>query len=272
MAFRWCCGSDDSALHLREQAEALGLNVHVRSLSEKMGNLALQGPKSRDILRKVVHTQPSRPTLDAIKWFGFTIARIGGEDGPAVMLCRSGFTGELGYEIFCDTRDAETVWDRLMEAGEPEGLRPMGGTALDMLRIEAGLMISGAEFGPEVDAFEAGLAFAVDFKKPEFLGRAALERNASAQRRKLVGLLFSGNEAPHHGDGVFVGRNRVGTVTSASYSPELGHAIAMARVAVEDADNGAVLEVGKLDGHMKRLPATVTSLPFIDPSREKARA
>ncbi|WP_254684860.1 DUF1989 domain-containing protein [Tateyamaria omphalii] len=271
-AFRWCCGSDNSGLHLREQAAAHGLNVRVLSYGDKIQNLALQGPKSRDILRKIVFTQPSRPALDNLKWFGFTIARLHDRDGPMFMLCRTGFTGELGYEIFCDSADAVTIWDALMEAGAPDGLVPMGSHALEMLRIEAGLMISGAEFGPEADAFESGLGFAVDLKKPHFIGRTALERNTTAPRRTLVGLHMVGNEVPVHGDGIFVGREQVGTVTSACHSPALGHAICMARVAVENAATGTNLEVGKLDGHMKRLGATLVDLPFLDPKREKARA
>ncbi|WP_299745284.1 aminomethyltransferase family protein [uncultured Tateyamaria sp.] len=271
-AFRWCCGSDNSGLHLREQAEAHGLNVRVLSHGSKMQNLALQGPKSRDILRKLVFTQPSRPTLDNLKWFGFTIARLHDREGPMFMLCRTGFTGELGYEIFCDSNDAVAIWDALIDAGTPLGLAPMGGDALEMLRIEAGLMIAGAEFGPDMDAFESGLGFAVDLKKPDFIGRAALERNNIAPRRKLVGLSMVGNEVPSHGDGVFVGREQVGTITSACHSPALGHAICMARVAIENAAPGTDLEVGKLDGHMKRLGATLVDLPFLDPKREKARA
>ncbi|MEM6891041.1 MAG: DUF1989 domain-containing protein [Pseudomonadota bacterium] len=271
-AFRWCCGSDNSALHLREQAEALKLNARVLSLGDRMVNLALQGPKSRDILRHVVFTQPSRPSLDNLKWFGFTIARLHDRDGPMFMLCRSGFTGELGYELFCDRADAVEIWDALMAAGADHGLVPMGGHALDMLRIEAGLMIAGAEFGPDVDAMESGLGFAVDFKKSEFIGRAALERNAASVRRKLVGLHFPDDETVAHGEAVFVGREQVGVVTSACASPHFGHTIAMARVAIENAELGNTLEVGKLDGHMKRLSATVVDLPFVDPEREKARA
>jgi aminomethyltransferase len=271
-AFRWCCGSDESALHLREQADALGLNVRILSYGDRLQNLALQGPRSRDILRQIVFTQPARPALDNLKWFGFTIARLHDRDGPMFMLCRTGFTGELGYEIFCDSADAVAIWDALVDAGEPMGLVPMGSDALEVLRIEAGLMISGAEFGPDVDAFESGLGFAVDMTKPDFIGRAALERNSTAPRRKLVGLRMAGNEVPTHGDGVFVGRERVGTITSACHSPALGHAIGMARVAVENATPGAPIEVGKLDGQMKRLGATVVEMPFIDPKREKARA
>jgi len=270
-AFRWCCGSSDSALHLREQAERLGLAVHVLTLGHKMANLALQGPTSRDILHDAVFTQPTRPSLDNLKWFGFTIARLHDREGPVFMLCRTGFTGELGYEIFCDRSDAEAIWDGLMKAGEIHGLVPMGGDALSMLRIESGLMLAGAEFGPDVDAMESGLAFAVNFKKDDFIGKAALERNRASPRRKLVGLQFCGNEAPMHGDGVFLGREKVGLITSACYSPELGHAIAMARIAIENSQIGTELEAGKLDGHMKRLPCVVTSLPFIDPKREKPR-
>ena len=272
MVFRWCCGSDDSALHLREQAEKLGLNVKVRSLRQRMVNLAVQGPKSRDILREITFTQPNRPSLDSLKWFGFTIARLGDRNGPSFMLCRTGFTGELGYEIFCDQDDALPIWDGLMAAGKPLGLVPMGGEALEMLRIEAGLMMAGAEFGPDCDAFESGLGFAIDLKKDDFIGRVALERNAAAPRRKLMGLTIDGMHAPRHGDGVFLGREQVGIVTSACASPEMGHAIAMARLAIENADPGTVVEIGQLDGRMKRLPCTVTNLPFLDPKREKARA
>ena len=271
-AFRWCCGSPNSALHIREQAEHLNLNAKVLSHGHKTVNLALQGPKSRDILSEIVFTQPSRPSLGNLKWFGFTIARLHDRDGPMFMLCRTGFTGELGYEIFCDQNDAVAIWDGIMEAGEAYGIAPMGSEALNMLRLEAGLMIAGAEFGPDADALESGLGFAVDFKKERFIGREALERNNSAPRRKLVGLLFKSNEAPVHGDGVFVDREQVGVVTSASYSPELGHAIAMARIAIENSAPSTILEVGKLDGHMKRLPCTVCNLPFLDGKREKPRA
>ncbi|MEX0349626.1 MAG: DUF1989 domain-containing protein [Paracoccaceae bacterium] len=270
--YRWCCGSDNSALHLRETAKRLGLNARVLSLGHRMVNLALQGPKSREILSKIVYTHPARPTLANIKWFGFTVARIGDSTGPMFMLCRSGFTGELGYEVFCDKDDALEIWDAIVDAGKPLGLVPMGGAALDMVRIEAGLMIAGAEFAPDVDAMESGLGFAVDFKKETFIGKDALVRNADAARRKLVGLIFAGKDAPAHGDPVFVGRDQVGVITSGTHSPQLGHAIAMARVAVENASEGSQLEVGKLDGHMKRLPCKVTGLPFLDPKREKARA
>ena len=270
--FRWCCGSEGSGDWLRKRAEERNLRVHIRSLHARLANLAVQGPHSRDILREIVFTQPTRPGLDNLKWFGFTQARLHDRDGAPFMLTRTGFTGELGYEIFCDAGDAISIWDAVTEAGEPHGLVPMGTEALAMLRVEAGLMAAGAEFAPEVDAMEAGLGFAVDLRKETFVGREALARNAEAPRRRLVGLSFASDDVPDHGDTVFAGDRPAGVVTSAVKSPLLGRGIAMARMAVEHAEEGGALEVGRLDGCMKRLACTVVPVPFLDPKREKPRA
>ncbi|WP_206057285.1 aminomethyltransferase family protein [Nitratireductor sp. XY-223] len=270
--FRWCCGSEESARHFREAAQEDGMKVWIKAYGPAMPSLALQGPNSRKLLERLVFIQPHQPALEAIKWFGVTVARLHDRNGPAFMLSRTGFTGELGYEIFCAQDAAVGIWDALMEAGSDIGITPMGLDALETIRIEAGLMVAGAEFSPGTDAFEAGLGFAVDLKKDAFIGRDALLRNRAAPRRALVGLLFEGNEVPNHGDPVIVGRREVGTVTSATRSPMLGRPIAMARVAVEHAQEGSTIEIGQLDRHSKRLQATITSIPFIDPKRERARA
>lgn len=159
-----------------------------------------------------------------------------------------------------------------MDVGAMHGLKPMAGDALEILRIEASLMMAANEFGPDCYAFESGLGFAVDLKKDATLGRAALERNSAASRRKLVGPKFNDAKYPVHGDCIYVGRDQVGVVTLGTFSPQLWHAIATARIEIENADDGGELEVGKLDGHMKRLPRMVTSILFIDPKREKALA
>jgi len=205
-----------------------------------------------------------------MKWFGSTVARLNDRNGVPFQLTRTGYTGELGYEIFCTESDALEIWDALMQIGKAFGITPMGLDALDTIRIEAGLMAAGAEFGPDVDAYESGLGFAVDLKKPDFVGREALARNKESPRRTLVGLRFNGNEVPVHGDGVYADKRQVGVITSAVRSPALGCAIAMARVSTEWADSEQ-LEVGKLDGHMKRLTATICAVPFVDPKRERPR-
>lgn len=270
--FRWCCGSDDSGIQLKQLAEQQGLNVWIKSLYSSLANLAIQGPRSRELISRITFTQPTATDVEQLRWFGSTIGRLHDRDGEPYQLTRSGYTGELGYEVFCHPDSALTIWDAIMEAGADLGVTPMGLGALETIRIEAGLMAAGAEFGPDIDAYEAGLGFAVDLKKPDFVGKAALERNQSSPRRVLKGLLFDSHEAPIHGDPVMVGRRQVGVITSATVSPALDCAIAMARIAVNHADNGTELEVGKLDGHGKRLLARCCDIPFVDPTRSRARA
>ena len=210
--------------------------------------------------------------LDNLNWFGVTVARIDDRDGIPFMLARSGYTGELGYELFCSKSDAPALWDAVMAAGEEFGISPMGSAALEILRVEAGLAAAGAEFAPGVDAYEAGLGFAVSLKKSDFVGKAALARNAVEPRRKLTGLMFDCDDVPQHGAHVFAGERPVGQITSAVRSPMFERTIAMARLAVEFSDNQTKLEVGQMDGRMKRLSATVCDTPFYDPKRERARA
>jgi aminomethyltransferase len=234
----------------------------------------VQGPLSREILSEVVWTRPDQPTIEELGWFRLTIARIGDDQGIPLVVSRTGYTGELGFEVFCHPDDAPAVWDAVFAVGGPKGMVPMGLEALDMLRIEAGLIFAGYEFCDQTDPFEAGIGFTVPLKTKEddFIGRdALLERKASPQRT-LVGLELAGDEVAGNGDGIFVGRNQVGTVTSGVRSPTLGRSIALARVAVGHSEIGTELEVGKMDGHQKRLPATVVRFPHYDPDKERVRA
>lgn len=268
-AYRWCCGSEESARHLTELAA--DLDVRINDMQSSLPNLALQGPKSRDILRDIVFTQPHVPSLDEVKWFGVTVARLHDREGAPFMLSRSGYTGELGYEIFCDAAHATEVWDAIMQAGEAHGIKPMGGDALEIIRIEAGLAAAGSEFTADVDAYEAGLGFAVDLKKEAFIGREALINHNEAPRRVLRGMLFDCDDVPPPGADVYANERPVGVVTSATLSPSLDRAIAMVRLSVEHGEVGQTREVGLMDGHMKRLSGTVCTVPFIDPTRKRAR-
>jgi aminomethyltransferase len=142
-----------------------------------------------------------------------------------------------------------------------------------MLRIEAGLIFAGYEFDDQVDPFEAGIGFTVNLDtEDDFLGKEALvERKAHPQRR-LVGLELAGNETASHGDCVHVGRHQVGVITSGVRSPVLRKNIALCRMAVQYAEMGTEVEVGKLDGHQKRIPATVVRVPFYDPEKKRPRS
>jgi aminomethyltransferase len=272
--FRWIGGVDYSGIWLREQAEKLGLKAWIRSSTDQLHNIAVQGPKSREILREVIWTPPAQPTLEELGWFRFTIGRIGGFDGAPVVVSRTGYTGELGYEIFCHPKDALTVFDAVWQAGEPHGLMPFGLQALDMVRIEAGLVFAGYEFCDQTDPFEAGIGFTVALKgkNEDFIGRKALVRRSEHPQRKLVGLEMEGDELVGHGDCVHVGRAQIGVITSATRSPILKKTIALARVDVAHSEVGTQVEVGKLDGQQKRLPARIVRFPHYDPDKTRVRA
>jgi aminomethyltransferase len=272
--FRWIGGEEIGAQWLREQVAALGLTVMVRSSTDQLHNLAVQGPNSREILRRILWTAPVQPTLDELGWFRFTIGRIGDAAGPPVVVSRTGYTGELGYEIFCHPKDALAVWDAVWGAGADLGLRPMGLAALDMVRIEAGLIFAGQDFTDQTDPFEAGIGFTVPLKSKaaDFVGRAALIRRKEHPRHRFVGLEIDAAVTVGHGDPLYAGRAQVGVVTSATRSPLFGRQVALARVDVAHADQGTVLEVGKLDGHQKRLPATVVAPVHYDPQKTRPQS
>lgn len=271
--FRWIGGDDYGGVWLREQAEKLGLRVWVRTSTDQLHNLAVQGPGSREVLREVVWTPPLQPTLEELNWFRFTIGRIGDGNGVSVLVSRTGYTGELGYEVWCHPGDAPAVWDAVWKAGQPHRLTPLGLDALDMLRIESGLIFAGYEFDDRVNPFEAGIGFTVALEKADdFIGREALVRHGEHPRRVLVGLELEGNEPAVHGDCVYVGRSRVGVVTSGVRSPILRKNIALCRMGVACSDVGTEVEVGKLDGYQKRVPARVVRFPFYDPEKARPRS
>jgi aminomethyltransferase len=271
--FRWIGGSDESGIWLREQAQKLGLQAWVRNSTDQLHNLQVQGPKSRDILNKIIWTRPDQATVEELGWFRFSIARIGDEHGIPLVVSRTGYTGELGYEVFCHPRDASAVWDAVWEAGREFDLTPLGLEALDMLRVEAGLIFAGYEFSDQTDPFEAGIGFTVPLKTKEddFIGKAALLKRKENPQRVLVGLELAGDELAANGDCVDIGRNQVGEITSAVRSPILRKNLALCRIQVEHSELGTEVEVGKLDGKQKRLPAKVVGFPFYDPTKSRVR-
>ena len=267
-------GADDyDGVWLREQARRLGLRVWVKRSTDQLHNLSVQGPKSRDLLKQIVWTPPAQPGFEDLTWFRFTIGRIGDPTGTPILVSRTGYSGELGYELWCHPRDGLALWDAVWEAGKPFELTPLGLDALDMLRIESGLIFAGYEFDDQVDPFEAGIGFTVPAsKEDDFVGKAALDERRAHPQRVLVGLELEGNEPASHGDCVHDGRQAVGVITSGTRSPLLRKNIALCRIAVGYAAPGTEIEVGKLDGHQKRIPAVVVPFPFYDPKKERPRS
>jgi glycine cleavage system T protein (aminomethyltransferase) len=272
--FRWIGGDDFSGIWLRQQAEKMGFAAWVRSSTDQMHNIAVQGPKTRDLLKEIVWTAPAQTAIGELEWFRFCIGRIGHFEGPPIVVSRTGYTGELGYEIFCHPKDALAVFDAVWQAGQKHGISALGLEALDILRIEAGLIFAHYEFSDQTDPFEAGIGFTVPLKSKsdDFIGKAALIQRKEHPRHRLVGLEIESNEAVGHGDRVHIGRAQVGVVTSGTRSPILKKNIALARIDVTHANAGTAVEIGKLDGQQKRLPAVVTAFPHYDPKKDRVRA
>jgi aminomethyltransferase len=268
--FRFVGGAEYDGVWLREQADRLGLRVWIKESTDELHNVAVQGPESRDLLTPLIWTAPTQTPFAELKWFRFSVARVGGPQGLPLIASRTGYSGELGYELFCHPKDAPALWDAVMSAGE---VVPLGLEALDMLRIEAGLVFAGAEFDDQVDPFEAGIGFTVTKDKEDgFVGKEALAERRAHPQRVLVGLELEGNEPAAHGECVHVGRHQVGVVTSGMRSPVLKKNIALCRMNVRYAEPGTAVEVGKLDGFQKRIPATVVPFPFYDPKKERPRS
>ena len=273
--FRFVGGDEYDGVWLRQQAERLGLDsVWVKDSTDQLHNLAVQGPSSRALLSGLIWTPPTQPAFEDLAWFRFAIGRLWDHDGVPLLVSRTGYSGELGYELWVHPDDGPALWDAVWEKGERYGLVPLGLEALDMLRIEAGLVFGGYDFCDQTDPFEAGIGFTVPLKTKEddFTGRAALLSRKEHPQHTLVGLELAGNEPASHGDCVHVGRSQVGVITSATRSPVLRTNIALCRIAVQHAEVGTEVEVGKLDGHRKRIPARVVRFPFYDPDKLRPRA
>ena len=272
--FRWVCGDEYAGEWLKEQAKKKNYKVLIKNSTDQINNISLQGPNSRKILEKFIFTSPAQPTISELEWFRFTICRVKDLNGIPLMVSRTGYTGELGYEIWCHPSDAPKVWDVVMEAGKDEGLIPAGFGALDLLRIEAGLILFGNEFDGQVDPFEAGVGFTVPLKtkNDDFIGKESLIKRKENPQKKLVGLELISKEKANHGDCVHIGRAQVGIVTSGCISTTLNKNIALCRIDIGHSEIGTEVEVGKIDGEQKRITAKVVGFPHYDPKKTRVRA
>jgi aminomethyltransferase len=222
-----------------------------RSLATAL--VALQGPRAAGIMAPLTDV-----ALDGLRYYAIAEGNVAGV--PA-LVARTGYTGEDGFEVFVDVAAAGTVWDALMEAGQAEGVVPVGLGARDTLRLEAGMPLYGNELGPDTTPAEAGLGRVVHFaKEGDFVGRSALEKaQVDGPRMRLVGLTLKGRGIARHGYPVYSGDRGIGTVTSGTLSPTLGVPIAMAYVKPPNAEPGTIVDVGIRD---QRVPAEVVPLPF----------
>jgi len=244
---------------LRDRARA-GAQVFDRTADYAL--IAVQGPNAAQILAALTDAD-----LDAVKYYASYPAIVAGSQ---ILLARTGYTGEDGFELFTRPQEAQRVWEALAAAGAARGLVPAGLAARDTLRLEAGMPLYGNELRRDLTPFDAGLGRVVKLDKPgDFVGRAALaERAGTVPERELVGLVGRTRRVPRHGYDVLWDTAVCGTVTSGAPSPTLAAPIAMAYVqprvalAARQADRGTVH--GRLAVHIRGSaePADLVPLPF----------
>jgi len=223
--------------------------------------IAIQGPRAATILAPLTSAN-----LAEVKYYASYPAQVAGR---SVLLARTGYTGEDGFEIFTAPADAEPLWAELSKAGAADGLVPAGLAARDTLRLEAGMPLYGNELGSDLTPFDAGLGRVVKLEKAGgFVGREALARRAhEAPARQLVGLTLQSRRVPRHGYAVLWAGQPAGAVTSGAPSPTLGVPIAMAYVrpevaaAASDPTRAGTAELA-VDVRGRAEPATLVELPF----------
>lgn len=221
-------------------------DVNFSNISEKLGQIAIQGPLSESILSILTQELPKDyySFKDQVDLKGFT-----------VLISRTGYTGEDGFEIYTKAEDTVAVWERLLEAGKEQGLEPCGLGARDTLRLEAAMPLYGHELSDTITPLEAGLKPFVKADRPGFIAREALLKDP---KRRRIGLILSDRGIAREGSPVYLDGKLVGTVTSGTHSPTLNKAIAMALVEAE-AFNGTEFEI---DVRGRKLKAQKTKLPF----------
>lgn len=280
--------ADPNLRWLRQNA--LGMEVSIEDVSDRVAALALQGPTSGRLLKKVADAD-----LESLRYFRITRGAIA---GVPVEISRTGYTGDLGFEIWIPWNEAVKVWDSLMEGGRQFDIHPAGMIALDVARIEAGLILIEVDYISSKKAliedqkytpFEIGLRRLVHLEKDPFIGRAALiEENRRGPRRQLVGLEIDWTEVekryeesglPPQVPGiasrvavpVYEGRRQVGRATSTTWSPVLKKMIALASVPPSHAAIGTRLRMElTVEAVRKTVGATVAGLPFFNPPRKTA--
>jgi aminomethyltransferase len=245
------------------QTERKGFVVDVTDMSEDYAMIAMQGPNSVNVMRKI-----SDLDTDALKYYFWSRCTV--FDEPEVFVSRTGYTGEDGFELIMPKEKAAEFWSRIMQEGEEFGVGPAGLGARDTLRLEAGMPLYGHELNDTVNPLEAGLRWAVKLKKEDFIGKqATIDLKKKGVKQSLVGLNIAGKRIPRQGQGVIRDGKVVGHITSGTRSPWTEDIIAMAYVPSDATSVGTAFEVEfaskasrKLDPKKAIQKAIVVPLPF----------
>ncbi|MPS49360.1 aminomethyltransferase family protein [Methylobacillus sp.] len=254
-SFRISHGSGATKQQLAKAAEGLDVKVEP-DLDAHI--LSLQGPKSLSVLKPLVAFD-----LDELAYFQHKQTQL---FGKTVYIARGGYSGELGYEIYCRAEDAVLLWDEILKAGEPFGVIPASWNSLELTRIEAALLFFPFEMiEGDTTPWEVNMAWGVDIDKPgDYIGKAAVLASRGKERFRQVGLICRAATAVEAGAAIYHEGRQVGVITSASYSRYLMQSLALAHIAPALAVNGTAVEV---KGKAASWPAYVAPTPFYDPLR-----
>ena len=251
----------------RKVAADRNLDVEISDLTAQMPHLQVQGPLSRDVLEPITEGADVR----ALRYFRFLTEGVT-VGGVPVWLSRTGYSGELGFELYCKPEDATELWEAVVRAGEPHGLRPIGLSAIETLRIESGLLFPDIDYFPhQTDPFEVRLDNVIKLgTDSEFVGREALERIAAeGTPRLLTTLRIDGDELPEYGAAVTVDGEDAGIVRSPCMSPTFNEVIAMASIDRRLAGDGQRVDVALGEG---TVGATVAPFPLYDTNKTRPRS
>ena len=221
----------------------------VEDISDSVGQIALQGPKAEEILSKIVKEEE-------IPVKNYTAVFDADVQGYKCIVSRTGYTGEDGFELYCDAGDAAAIWDLLLATGKDEGLIPCGLGARDTLRMEAAMPLYGHEMDDTVTPLETGLGFAVKLDKEEFIGKEGM---MGEPQRTRIGLKVTGRGIIREAQPVFKDGNQIGNTTSGTHCPFMGYPVAMALVQAGVVDVGDSVSV---DVRGRMVEAEVVPLPF----------
>ena len=238
-------------------------DVEVRNLTRQYALLALQGPNSEAIMKSIGASRAA-----AMEYFNFMITAVAEKN---VMISRTGYTGEDGFEIYCDWRDADILWDTLMSKGRQWGIKPAGLGARDILRLEMGYLLHGQDADISKNPFEAGLGWIVKLDKEEkaFAKDVLTAKKQAGPARRLVGFCMEERGGiPRHGFSILAQGRIIGEVTSGALSPNLNKAIGMGYLLSEYAQPGTPIQIDIRD---KAVAATVVKRPFIPARTKKAK-
>jgi aminomethyltransferase len=241
-------------------AQAAGFDgVDVHNRSDDYAQLAIQGPRALDVLRKLTPAD-----LAEIKYYRFVDGTV---DGAQAIIARTGYTGEDGFEVYVAPGDAPRIWRKLLDAGKEFRIMPVGLGARDTLRFEASMALYGNDIDDTTTPLEAGLGWIVKLEKEPFLGREALVRQqATGIKRKLVGFEMKGRGIARHSYPIWSGGDVVGFVTSGTHAPTLGKPLGMGYVPVELSELGSKLDI---EIREQKVAAQVVETPFYRRPRER---